>query len=387
MTKIYKLYNQIKHYEWGSTNHIPEFINLENYKSNTLPYAEMWMGTHSSAPSKIELNDKMVELQNISGDLPFLLKLLGVEKPLSIQAHPNIEQATNGFLEEEQIGIYVNAPTRNYKDSNQKHEIMCALSPFTLMAGFRSPYSVLNSIKLLLSINPKLNDFINPMILALEQDSLSGFFIKLNSFSDNEKTNFITLICEIINSIDDKIDSYMEISFEQWLLMKRLAKIYPGDLGILSPLYLNLLTLKAGEAVYIPAGVLHAYLSGLGIELMTSSDNVLRGGLTPKYVDINELVKILRFEPFIPQIINPTEEIWSTYETPCKDFLLGKIKCEDKEVVFPVRSPTICIVTEGTLSVNNVFFNKGDSFFIPVTDEPVKIKGNFDLFSASIPCE
>jgi len=317
MKKAYKLYNKIKHYEWGSMNLLPEFLGIEN--TGRVPSAEMWMGTHSGAPSQIEIesglggafNNKssIVNLSEISGELPFLFKLLAVEKPLSIQAHPNKQQALEGFERENSEGLDSKAPTRNYKDPNQKHEIICALSPFTLMAGFREPDVILEYFREIITLVPQLKELFFHLISALEKKSLCDFFIKLFSFSRLEREYIFSFLSNRESGItgcktsDEEFQSTGVISQEQWKLMKSFSRYYPGDPAILSPLYLNLLTLNPSDAVYIPAGVMHAYLSGFGIELMNSSDNVLRGGLTPKYTDIGELKNIVLFEPFKPEIL------------------------------------------------------------------------------------
>ncbi|MCL2719751.1 MAG: mannose-6-phosphate isomerase, class I [Treponema sp.] len=382
MNKIYRLKNQVKHYDWGSKKMLPDFLNVQNTEDK--PYAELWMGTHNEAPSQVykDSDDKLVNLKEISGELPFLFKLLAVEKPLSIQAHPNKTQAEEGFKKEEKDGININAPKRNYKDSNHKPEIICAITPITLMGGFREPDEIIKSMELFVSLDNHFTKLIN----ELENKNISGFFRLLFNFSKTQIEN----ICSFINNADEN-DTKDFISGEQWKLIKRFASIYPHDIAIFSPLYLNIITLQSGQAIFIPAGVLHAYLSGFGAELMTSSDNVLRGGLTPKHIDICELMNILVFEPFIPQIINPkTNEISFNYSTPCKEFLLTSLKTNG-ETILPVNSPAICIVTEGELKAAGVLFNKGESFFIPKENDPVVLSGNFSLFAASIdntyPCE
>ena len=375
MNKIFKLHNQIKNYEWGSPQILPEFLNLEN--KDNIPFAEMWMGTHKGAPSQIQTDDKLINLSEINGQLPFLLKMIAIEKPLSIQAHPNREQALEGFNKEEAIGIAVDAPQRNYKDSNHKPEVICAIKPITLMAGFRQPQSIAESLESLLLMQPALKEIIMPLICTLKSDSLSYFFRILFNLSNEDKE----YLCSFIKNCP----AGGVITNEQWKLMKKFAGLYPKDPAIMSPLYLNILTLQAGQAIFVPAGILHAYTSGFGVELMSSSDNVLRGGLTPKYVDIEELMKVLQFTPFIPQIISPSAgEKWFCYHTSCDEFLLGFMRCNNNDKnIFPGNCPAICIVTEGELKAGDMVFKKGDSFFI---SEKLLFEGNFTLFAASI-CE
>jgi len=374
--KLYRLQNQIKHYEWGSQKLIPEFLNIDNSKG--APCAEMWMGTHSLSISQTEVDGRLVNLGDVSGELPFLFKLLAVEKPLSIQAHPNKAQAEEGFNKEESRGLSIKNPTRNYKDKNHKPEIMCALTPFTFMAGFREPNAISVSLEELVLIAPPLKEIISPLLRALEESSLSSFFRILYGFSRIEREYICTFILE-----KEGVQGGV-ITQGQWKLMKVFASQYPGDPAIISPLYLNLLTLEPWQAVFIPSGVLHAYLDGFGVELMAASDNVLRGGLTPKHVDSSELMNILHFVPFAPQIITPPPSAkWFCYNTPCSDFLLSMMRGQGDEEAFPGKRPAICIVIEGELRAGNEIFKKGESFYLPQTDFAHKFCGNYSLFAAT----
>ena len=374
--KLYRLQNQIKHYEWGSEKLIPQFLNIENSKG--VPCAEMWMGTHSLSISRIKVDGCLVNLTEISGELPFLFKLLAVEKPLSIQAHPNKAQAEEGFDREESRGLSIKNPTRNYKDKNHKPEITCALSPFTLMAGFRDTEGICASLEEFLLTAPQLKEIISPLLRALSSGSLSSFFRVLSGFSRIEREYLCTFIREKESAQGGAITDV------QWKLMKDFASQYPGDPAIISPLFLNLFTLQPGQAVFIPSGVLHAYLNGFGVELMAASDNVLRGGLTPKHIDTGELMNILNFVPFVPQIITPPSSAnWFCYHTPCGDFLLSMMRGAGEEKAFPEKGPAICIVTEGELRAGNEIFKKGESFYLPRTDYNYLFSGDYSLFAAS----
>jgi len=384
--KLYRLQNQIKHYEWGSPDLIPQFLNIENKKRD--PCAEMWMGTHSLSLSQAEVDGQLVNLKDISGELPFLFKLIAVEKPLSIQAHPNKAQAEEGFNREESRGLSIKNPTRNYKDKNHKPELMCALSPFTLMAGFREPGTISVSLEEFLLIAPPLKEIISPLLRALSSGSLSSFFRILHDFSRIEREYLCAFILEkngvLSNDVglSGEVKSGGIITPTQWKLMKDFAAQYPGDPAIISPLYLNILTLQPGQAVFIPSGVLHAYIKGFGVELMAASDNVLRGGLTPKHVDTGELMNILHFVPFAPQIITPSSAKWFSYHTLCSDFTLSLMRGSGEKEAFPEKGPAVCIVTEGELCAQNEIFNKGESFFLPNTDFSYSFYGNYSLFAA-----
>jgi len=374
--RLYRLKNHIKHYEWGSAKLIPEFLSIEN--DDEVPYAEMWMGTHRLSPSQAEVDGRLADLTEISADLPFLFKLIAVESPLSIQAHPDKERAEEGFKREESQGLSIRNPTRNYKDANHKPEILCAISTFTLMAGFREPDGICISLEEFLLVAPQLKEIISPLLRALGSGSLSGFFRILSNFSRIEREYLSIFIREKEGSQDGIISPV------QWKLMKDFAAQYPGDPAIISPLYLNIVTLQPGQAVFVPAGVLHAYLSGFGVELMAASDNVLRGGLTPKHVDTGELMNVLHFVPFIPQIITPASSAPRfCYHTPCSDFLLTLMRGAGDENVFAETKPAICLVTEGELRAGSETFKKGESFFVPQSDCSHLFGGNYSLFSAS----
>jgi len=317
--KIYKLNNQIKHYEWGSQKILPGFLGVENREGR--PYAEMWMGTHNAAPSQITIDGTLKKLNEISGELSFLFKLLAVEKPLSIQAHPDKTCAQEGFLRENKKGLSMDDPTRNYKDSNPKNEVLCALTPFTLLAGFRKPEEILAS--------------------------------------------------------------YGAASASQAELIKKMESIYPEDPGVYSPLYLNLLTLQPGEAVFLPAGTVHSYISGFGIELMNNSDNVLRAGLTSKHMDTEELSRIIDPNSFLPEIITPKNQSVFTYPFICDDFSFSFICGKGDKVSFCANNASIGIVTEGELDIDGFLCKKGESFFIPQSNTQLLFSGNFSLYIAS----
>jgi len=321
MIKIHKLQNQIKHYDWGSAKQIPDLLGIKDNDPEK-PYAEMWMGTHPSAPSLAA--DSGVSLKEISGELPFLLKLIAVEKPLSIQVHPNKEQAQEGFKRENDAGISIDSPLRNYKDRNEKNELICAITPFTIIAGFMEP---------------------NKIYASLGGDSLR----------------------------------------EQWDLVRKLESLFPHDVGVFSPLYLNIINLQPGQGLFLPAGTPHSYISGFGVELMTNSDNVIRGGLTSKHVDSDELKKISKPVPFIPQIITPCDEPLTCYPLTGENFSLYHIR-GGKAVSFPNSGHSVCIVTEGELKTENQTFKKGESFYIPHCgkDAPLLLEGNFSLFAACV---
>ena len=387
MTELYKLRNQIKHYEWGSPELIPRFLGIHNEKN--VPCAEMWMGSHASAPSHVVpdenagvhlLKGTVTLAEFTDGELPFLFKLLAVEKPLSIQAHPNKEQAAEGFKRENSEGLTFKSPRRNYRDGNHKPEIMCAITPFKLMAGFRKKNEIYASLEMLIKIIPQVKEIITPLLRAMNTDSLAVFFRILFGLSDLQKE----YLCSFLIKTD--VPDTDAISPEQWKYVRSFSTQYPFDPAILSPLYLNLFTLLPFQAVYIPAGVLHSYISGFGVELMANSDNVLRGGLTPKHVDIPELMNIVNFNSYMPPVFTvDNSSPWIRYPAPCDEFSLNLIRGGAEKIIFPVSGQAICLVTEGELHAGNCSFKKGESFFIPSARDNnavLDFSGNFSLFAA-----
>ena len=378
MNKIHKLHNQFKHYEWGSAGLIPGFLGIENRKN--IPFAEMWMGTHRGAPSMVELNGNMISLTKMTGELPFLLKLLGVENQLSIQVHPNKMQAEEGFAKEEEAHIDLKSPQRCYKDPDHKPEIICALSPFTLMAGFRELTDIQKNLEEFVLMIPQLKEIIAILYDAVKTGSLAALFNNLLNMPLFEREYLSSMILK--KDTSKKWEAYKIISQEQWNLMKQFASQYPNDPLILSPIILNLVTLQRGQAVYIPAGILHSYISGIGIELMAASDNVLRCGLTPKYINIPELLNIVDYNPYTLSVITPGASQKFYYRMPDDDFLLVAMSGKGEESAFTEKKPAICFVTEGELLTCGMKFKKGESFFIPADGQDAFFSGNFSFVAA-----
>jgi mannose-6-phosphate isomerase len=411
---LYKLRNSVKNYDWGSPWWIPELLGEKNI--SRVPWAELWMGVHPAGPSRItgeeipetgelSLPDLIArdplyflgeETQKKFGGLPFLFKVLAAAKPLSIQAHPNLEQAKEGWNRENLEGLPFNAPGRNYKDPNHKPEILCALSSFKAMCGFREP----REIQVLMgifskNIPPALGARLDPLIFALglEESPLRDFL-----------SNLFTLNPETLEDLSEYgreqrlEETYPEYTNE-WELVRRFAGLYPGDPGVIAPLYLNLINLAPGEAVFLPAGVLHAYVHGLGVELMANSDNVLRGGLTPKHIDLKELFRVLSFSPFKPRILRPgdpsafetankDQSFYYKYPSLCEEFSLAVIKGGENRCI--AKGPFIFMVTEGEVrltdskGVEKLALKQGESAFIPAGEGELGLSGSYTLYAAGV---
>jgi mannose-6-phosphate isomerase len=287
------------------------------------------------------------------GALPFLYKLLAAAKPLSVQAHPNLEQAKAGFERENRAGIALDDPVRNYKDANHKPEILCALLPFRAMCGFREPATILTLLDV---FSRNAGGKREAAFLAGLRSSLAGkrkttgealrdFLTALFSLPPESRDSLSAYTREQEGALKKNQSQYAEV----WEAAAYFARLYPGDPAVIAPLYLNLVRHAPGEAVYLPAGVLHAYVEGLGVELMANSDNVLRGGLTPKHVDVDELTRILEFAPFAPKILRPPEGCSGIfrYPTACGEFSLTVLTGKGEPISFPQAGPEIVLVTRG----------------------------------------
>jgi len=376
MNELYKLDNKVKHYAWGSPEWIPRLTGEKNPSRE--PWAELWMGVHPEGPSTATVQGRAVPLSELT-QLPFLLKFLAAKSPLSIQAHPNLDQAREGFERENRAGIPLSAPERNYRDPNHKPEILCALSPFTAMAGFREAAETAQ----LLSIIPGTEKLRNAL-----NDGYRSFLSCLFGLDSEERVHGLHGLHELSRRIDS-FPAALRLSAE-------FAKLYPNDPGILSPLYLNVIELKPFEALFIPAGILHAYVHGFALECMANSDNVLRGGLTPKHVDTEELFSILNFEPFKPDLLKPTLTAPGCYgyKTPCAEFSLHLVKTSPGRpaVELEESGDAIVAVFEGEAECfsggkERVRLKRGESAFAGrrKAGESLAIAGDCTLFTAIAP--
>lgn len=331
MQPIMVLKNPILPYAWGSATAIPELLGRA---PDGGPQAEMWMGAHPKAPSTVVKEAGEIPLpEAIAADpegmlgpsvrerfgdtLPFLFKILAAAAPLSIQAHPSQDEAQAGFHRETAAGIPLDAPHRNYRDANHKPECIRALTPFWGLCGFR-PADEAEAL-LCTFCGP---DF-GPLRSGLdgeEPEPFRDFFEKLMTLDPAHLRDTLR------RAEAHAAGAASETPEGRWIT--RLATAYPGDPGILSPLFLNLIRLEPGEALFLPAGELHAYLDGLGLEIMANSDNVLRGGLTPKHVDVPELTRRVRFRPRRPPVLRPetVSPIEAVYPTPVAEFRLSEIR-------------------------------------------------------------
>lgn len=392
------LENSIQQYAWGSVDGIPSITGMSNPENN--PFAELWLGAHPAAPSRlvhageslaldsfiamhpVETLGKTVNLL-FDSKLPYLLKILSAVTPLSLQVHPSKSQAEAGFKRENDEHIPITAFNRNYKDNNHKPEIILALTSFKAMAGFRNIDDIL-SLFSAASIS-EVADILQNMS---KSRSYSAFYQDILHIEQDKKQS----ICSTLASKAKELSlSHPDRSVRRaFAFVTILAETYPDDTGIFAPLYLNCIELEPLQAMYLPAGIMHAYVHGTGIELMANSDNVLRGGLTPKYIDIDELCSILREEPFCPEIFTTDPgSTQSIYATPCKDFELSRLNLQNNSIVSHSFGPRILLCTDGHVDISGVneliSLTKGKSAFIPANAGKLTLSGSGVVFSAAVP--
>ncbi|KHT64447.1 mannose-6-phosphate isomerase [Photobacterium gaetbulicola] len=386
---MYKLGNVIQNYAWGSKTAMTALFGISN--PDDQPQAELWMGAHPNGCSRIVCDGESRLLSDVIeqspetvlgrytcdqyGELPYLVKVLSAAKPLSIQVHPKKSAAEEGFHRENLAGIPLNAAERNYKDPNHKPEMVYALTNYKAMNGFR----VINEmVELFEQANcPTLSDDVQALKANPTPIQLAAFFREVISLTGEKKQSAIAELMENIGSKGLSTDA--KAIFE---LIAGFATEYPSDVGLFAPLMLNVIELEAGEAMYLDAETPHAYLEGTGIEVMASSDNVLRAGLTPKFMDVEELLKNTRFEPIPAQHLKLKGQVKDnkvSYNVPVDDFKVEVITLTDKPQTEFVRSAEIIMCLQGKLTLESegqeINLIAGESAFIPYSSRQYSYKG------------
>jgi mannose-6-phosphate isomerase len=396
--KLFRLVGKVQHYAWGGYSYIPQLLGIPEGKE---PSAEYWMGAHPSAPSAIHLNGDTLTLDQLIGrqpaetigapvwerfkELPYLFKILDVREMLSIQVHPTKAEAEKGFARENAAGIPLNAPHRNYKDANHKPEIMVALSEFWLLHGFLPE----DKLAKVLDTVPEFN-------------SLKGVY---------EKEGYYGLYKSVMEMPQDQVNTFLRPLAERVLPAYKEGKLQKSDpafwagraidndpqglerldRGIFSIYFFNIVQTQPGEGVFQDAGIPHAYLEGQNVELMANSDNVLRGGLTPKHIDVPELLKHTRFEAVHPHILkgepaaNPAEKV---YPSPAPDFVVSQISLQPGAIYENTsKAAEILLLLQGSAVIsgsNRLDLQKGQSVFV-AAGETYRIEGEALLYKATVP--
>lgn len=393
---IFKLTGTHQHYDWGGANFIPNWLKLKQTEDK--PYAEYWLGAHRSAPSLIEFEGQWLPLDRVidkapkllgeesrakfGDELPYLLKILDVKQPLSIQLHPTKVEAELGFERENQLGIALNAPNRTYKDRNHKPEMMIALSDFWLLHGFRP----LAEMKSVLAERPSLQG----LAQRIDTVGLPQVYREIMQATQAQLEKWLLPIISE-KQLEYQQDKLKWDSPDYWVLYSMEAMGISSeklDAGLLCFYLFNIVNLKKGEGIYQGAGLPHAYLRGQNIELMAASDNVIRGGLTPKFVDIPALLNTIEYREVVPKIISAYqgEEALYLYPAPeAKDFAMQRLSFNPfDEEAFITTSASILLVMAGSLYIDlgedSIHLSQGEAVFISA-DTQVDTIGESDGYA------
>lgn len=387
---MFSLRAHVQPYAWGSTTAFPELLGLPE---TAAPQAELWLGAHPSLPADVEIDGCWARLddairrdpgrwlgrrvQERFGDvLPFLMKVLAADAPLSLQAHPSQAQAQRGYADEERARIPVGSPARTYRDPNHKPEIICALTDFHALCGYRSVDAIRNMFAGFGDdeLAARCND------VLVEKPDADGLRKVTGALLQSERGACRRLLNLVRNGGAED-----DVAARAAMLDDR----YPGDPGVLVALLLNDVMLRPGEALFLGPGNLHAYLHGVGVEVMANSDNVLRGGLTPKHVDVDELLVVLDPQPGeIGRVVSFDENAGAVtrWPVPVDDFELLKVAPGGRVVTVEVDGPAILLCTEGTLDVSadgTLRLTRGASAIAAATDL-ITIEGDGVVFLSRV---
>ncbi|SFC11355.1 mannose-6-phosphate isomerase, class I [Streptomyces aidingensis] len=399
-----RLVNAVRPYAWGSTTAIPELLGTE---PTGQPQAELWMGAHPGAPSLVERGDggriplgELIaadpgrELGRAAAEafgprLPFLLKVLAAASPLSLQVHPDLAQAQAGFDDEEGRGVPPSAPHRNYKDAHHKPELICALTPFEGLCGFR-PAAETAALLTALDVD-QLKPYADILAAARPEDAaLREVFSAVLTADRAAVAETVRLAAEAAHRVAADGGPWAAACGAY----AAIARQYPGDPGVLAAMLLNHVRLQPGEALFLAAGVPHAYLRGMGVEIMANSDNVLRCGLTPKHVDVPELLRIVRFESGDAGVLRPEEtpEGEEVYAAPVSEFRLSRCVLAPgaEPRALPTGVPQILLCTDGMIRIadgpaeRELILRRGESAYVPAAQESLLVDGPGTVFRATV---
>ncbi len=398
-SRIFELKGSLRHYPWGGYDFIPDLLGIPNHDRK--PFAEYWLGAHPQAPSRILMEGKELPLDRLIGEngatllgtrsrfgkLPYLLKILDVREMLSIQVHPSRAEAEKGFIRENEAGIPLEAPGRNYRDTNHKPELMVALSEFWLLHGFRPVHRLVQVLR-------EIPEF-HSLLPVFEKEGYSGLYREVMEMDPERQRHMLQPLLARVMRLDreGRIQKNDPGFWAARALTSGMTTMDEPDRGIFSIYLFNLVRLLPGEGIFQAAGVPHAYLEGRNVELMASSDNVLRGGLTSKHVDTAELLRHTLYSETIPQILlgfSSREGQEKAYSCPVPDFALSSIHLHTNEPYLGSSSGAdLVLVLSGIVSVTgsrNLRLGRGQSF-IAFCGEQYRIQRQEEalLFRASIP--
>ena len=378
---MFEIVNTPRDYAWGSTSAIAGLLGTVPSGS---PEAELWLGDHLACPARVKSTGQSLIAWGAShperfgtGPLPFLLKVLAAESPLSIQAHPTRVQAEHGFAAENAAGLDPDSPNRNFRDANHKPEVIVALSDFSALCGFRPSAERASIIAELIHQGiPGSSELASAVTTGLDV-AVEWMLTRGDGMSQLVEA----LSAGIRAPSDAVVDDALETA-------RVLSGHFPGDPGIGVSILLNHVMLRPGEALFLPAGNIHAYLHGLGIEVMAASDNVLRGGLTSKHVDIPELLDVLDFRELHEPRLDATESNGvRTFDPGLDDFILTEIEA-DHDVHVAISGPAIAIAVAGEVMLYSdaeYGLPRGSSVFIEAGETVHRVTGTGRIFVAHSP--
>ncbi|MFV9996915.1 MAG: mannose-6-phosphate isomerase [Arsenophonus endosymbiont of Dermacentor nuttalli] len=385
---MFKMINKIQYYDWGSKDALTKLYHIQN--PQYLPMAELWMGAHPKASSIVEdfKTQQKISLDKLIATdpayylgkkiakkfhrLPFLFKVLCAAQPLSIQVHPDKIAAETGFKRENATGIALNSPNRNYKDDNHKPELIYALTPFKALNSFRPLKEIANLLQPIAHASLTIQLFIE----TPTEKHLAQLFSYLLSLSIIEKQPLFTALSTALQQEKGK----------PWDAIKKIAPLYPDDNGLFAPLLLNIIELQPGEAMFLYARTPHAYIEGVGLEVMANSDNVLRAGLTSKHIDIAELLANLDFiaKPNNTLLLQPNiRNNEFCYPIPVDDFAFSLYIIDNHLTTIENNSATILFCVEGKISITSesqtAEILSGESIFISASEKQIILNGRGKL--------
>lgn len=378
------LRNAVQSYDWGP---IDGLVPLVGAAPSGGHQAELWVGTHPRGPSVVVggPSDGAPLAEALGEPLPFLLKVLAIGQALSVQAHPSSAQAADGFAREQAAGIPLGAPQRNYRDDQPKPEALVAIVPTWVLCGFRDPMAAAELVDDLQV--PALD----PLVGALRSgrpDALGDALRWLLHLGAGEREEVAgeaeAAAAEAVDGVEDRVDP-------RWWVV-RLAAEHPSDPTCLVPLLLELLRLDPGEAVHLPAGNLHAYLEGAGVEIMQASDNVLRGGLTDKHVDVDELLSVLRLEAGVPARPTVTDLGAGRRAYDCGEVAFGLVRVHaaagDPAVAIEPTAASLLLAVGGPVTVTGadgarIVLDHGAAAYASAADGSLAVEGPGTLWWAT----
>lgn len=375
---MHRLSGAFQHYAWGSADTIPRLLGID---SDGEPHAEYWLGAHPNGPAHDQTENRPLgevlaaapeligadAVERFGPQLPFLLKVLSAAQPLSLQTHPNRDQAEEGYAREDTAGIELDAAERVYHDRWPKPELIIALEPLEVLCGFRDPHHT-HALFQQLGVHHELDSVVGPLVLRSAEAAMAETFLDALGLDDARRH----LVNEVVSRAVDHVAEDGDFG-DFCRLAVQLDEYHPGSPSILAALLMNRVLLQPGQALFLPSGNLHSYLRGTGVEVMASSDNVIRCGLTKKHIDVTELVRVVNFRPGPVAVIDPSPEgpgLWR-YVTPAPEFATWRIEVSSEVVAtVPVTSRgRILLVLDGHLSdQHGTELIQGQSAFIPAGD-------------------